>query len=129
MDYIKTAVMKSKSTHITVLTDEAVEALAITDTSVVVDATIGSSGHARHIISKLGAKAIFVGIDADQDAIAQGEKELARGKEFHSRHSQVKKIFDYFYKRIGVGVQFVVPYAIDRGESLAGGGFDRGHVS
>ncbi len=63
--------------HITVLTQEAVEALAISNTSVVVDATLGASGHAKLITEKLGSKGTFVGIDADADAIAAGKKALA----------------------------------------------------
>jgi hypothetical protein len=61
--------------------------------------------------------------------LPQGEREPARGKEFRLRHPQVKEIFDYLYERIGISMQFVVPYAVDRGESLAGGGLDPGQVS
>jgi 16S rRNA (cytosine1402-N4)-methyltransferase len=63
--------------HITVLTDEAVEALAISEHSVVVDATLGSSGHAQQIVSMLGKHGHFVGIDADSEAIAQGGATLS----------------------------------------------------
>ncbi len=56
-------------THITVLTEEAVNALAIKHNAVVVDATLGSAGHARQIVSKLDTGGVFVGIDADQSAI------------------------------------------------------------
>ncbi len=70
----------TNKTHITVLADEAVEALAITESSTVVDATLGASGHARQIVSKLGTHGTFVGIDADSDAIAEGKKVLASHK-------------------------------------------------
>lgn len=62
--------------HKTVLTDEAVAALAINDSSVVVDATLGSSGHAKRIIETLGSRGVFVGIDADSSAIAHGTEVL-----------------------------------------------------
>jgi 16S rRNA (cytosine1402-N4)-methyltransferase len=62
--------------HKTVLTDEAVLALAINDASVVVDATLGSSGHAKRITETLGSRGVFVGIDADMDAIAKGTQVL-----------------------------------------------------
>ncbi len=62
--------------HRTVLTDEAVEALAINDSSVVVDATLGSSGHAKRIIETLGSRGVFVGIDADVTAITNGTEVL-----------------------------------------------------
>ncbi|QQR65107.1 16S rRNA (cytosine(1402)-N(4))-methyltransferase RsmH [Candidatus Kaiserbacteria bacterium] len=64
--------------HKTVLTDEAVDALAINDSSVVVDATLGSSGHAKRIIETLGSRGVFVGIDADVTAITKGT-EVLRG--------------------------------------------------
>jgi 16S rRNA (cytosine1402-N4)-methyltransferase len=56
-------------THITVLTEEAVEALAIKTSSIVVDATLGSGGHTRRILDALGPEGTFVGIDADAEAI------------------------------------------------------------
>ncbi len=62
--------------HRTVLTDEAVAALAINDSSVVVDATLGSSGHAKRIIETLGSRGVFVGIDADVTAIENGAEVL-----------------------------------------------------
>ncbi len=62
--------------HKTVLTDEAIAALAINDSSVVVDATLGSSGHAKRIIETLGSRGVFVGIDADVTAITNGTEVL-----------------------------------------------------
>ena len=64
--------------HKTVLTDEAIDALAINDSSVVVDATLGSSGHAKRIIETLGSRGVFVGIDADLTAITNAT-EVLRG--------------------------------------------------
>lgn len=55
--------------HITVLAEEAVDALAIKGGSTVVDATLGAAGHARRIIDSLKGKGTFVGIDADYTAI------------------------------------------------------------
>ncbi len=55
--------------HITVLQTEAVEALALTKSSTVVDATLGSGGHAREIVARLGTKGTLIGIDADDTAI------------------------------------------------------------
>ena len=56
-------------THITVFENEAVDALRIRPDSTIVDATVGSGGHTQHIVSKLGKRGHFVGIDADKDAI------------------------------------------------------------
>ena len=62
--------------HKTVLLDEAVEALAIKNSSIVADATLGACGHASRITEKLGAHGTFIGIDADSVAIAEGKKLL-----------------------------------------------------
>jgi 16S rRNA (cytosine1402-N4)-methyltransferase len=56
-------------THITVLEQEAVEALKLTDAAVVVDATMGSLGHTRRIATQLGVRGTVIGIDADQAAV------------------------------------------------------------
>lgn len=68
--------MTDKTLHISVLQQEALEALAIKDSSIIVDATLGSSGHAKEIVAKLGKKGTFIGIDADTLAIEKGKKEL-----------------------------------------------------
>ena len=72
--------MKSKTTHVSVLLEEAIEALAIQNSSIIVDATLGSSGHASQIVSKLGAKGTFIAIDADSEAIENGKKVLKDAK-------------------------------------------------
>ena len=61
--------------HITVLREEAVDALAIkASDSVVVDATFGSGGHAREILQRLGPDGVYIGIDADPAAIEAGKR-------------------------------------------------------
>ncbi len=55
--------------HTTVLIREAVEALALNESSVVVDATFGAGGHAGAITEILGDSGIFIGIDSDEDAL------------------------------------------------------------
>lgn len=63
-------------THITVLTEEAVQALAIKNSHTVVDATLGASGHAQRITELLGSTGTFVGIDADQISVDNGREIL-----------------------------------------------------
>jgi 16S rRNA (cytosine1402-N4)-methyltransferase len=63
--------------HITVLEDEAVAQLNLKKDSVVVDCTLGSGGHAKKIISHLGKKGVYIGIDIDESAIEQAKKSLA----------------------------------------------------
>ena len=55
--------------HITVLKHEAVAGLALTPSSVVVDATLGAGGHAALILEALGDTGRFIGLDADHTAI------------------------------------------------------------
>jgi 16S rRNA (cytosine1402-N4)-methyltransferase len=59
--------------HITVLLKEAVYALNLSKDSVVVDCTLGSGGHAREILSELGSRGIYIGIDADKASIEENE--------------------------------------------------------
>ncbi len=56
-------------THITVLEKEAVDALALSPDSIVVDATLGAGGHSRRIAKALGTKGSLISIDADKTAI------------------------------------------------------------
>jgi 16S rRNA (cytosine1402-N4)-methyltransferase len=56
--------------HITVLKKEAVEGLALTPKSIVVDATLGAGGHAGLILNELTTDGIFIGIDADSTAVS-----------------------------------------------------------
>jgi len=52
--------MKHAGTHITVLLEEAVDALAIRPDGIYVDATFGRGGHSRAILARLGAAVIAV---------------------------------------------------------------------
>ncbi|MEX0930817.1 MAG: 16S rRNA (cytosine(1402)-N(4))-methyltransferase RsmH [Candidatus Paceibacterota bacterium] len=55
--------------HISVLNEEVVTALNLKSDSTVVDCTLGSGGHAQVILSKLGRKGTYIGIDVDRTAI------------------------------------------------------------
>jgi len=59
--------------HKTVLLHEAVDALELSTTDTVVDATYGSGGHAIEITKLLGKKGVYVGIDADKTAFDQNK--------------------------------------------------------
>jgi len=63
--------------HITVLLEEAVDALALSSGSTVVDVTVGSAGHAAAICGRLGGEGQYLGIDADASAIANARRRLA----------------------------------------------------
>lgn len=64
--------MTTSSAHVTVLLEEAVEALAIKADGVYIDATFGRGGHSRRILSALGGAGRLVATDRDPQAIAAG---------------------------------------------------------
>lgn len=78
--------------HVTVLLAEAVEALAIRKNSRVVDATLGSAGHAREILSRLGPRGVFIGIDADRTATDAVRAVLTSEAEVHLVAENFRKI-------------------------------------
>jgi 16S rRNA (cytosine1402-N4)-methyltransferase len=59
--------------HITVLLEEAVDALQPKDGGVYIDGTFGGGGHSSLILQRTGGEATLYGIDADPDAIARAE--------------------------------------------------------
>ena len=78
--------------HISVLPEEAIQALRLTKDATVVDATLGAGGHARLILAQLGAQATFVGFDADNTAI-ESLQDLKKSKAtVHLVHSNFTQI-------------------------------------
>ncbi|MGF6148550.1 Ribosomal RNA small subunit methyltransferase H [Kingella potus] len=63
--------------HVTVLLDEAVDALDVVPNGVYIDGTFGRGGHSRLILSRLGAEGRLVVFDKDPQAVAAA-RELAR---------------------------------------------------
>lgn len=55
--------------HVTVLLDEAVQALAVKADGVYVDGTFGRGGHSRKILEKLGERGRLIAFDKDLQAI------------------------------------------------------------
>jgi 16S rRNA (cytosine1402-N4)-methyltransferase len=74
--------MNSGFTHITVLLDEAVEALAVRADGCYMDGTFGRGGHSRLILQKLGAGGRLLGFDKDPQAIATGQSLAAEDGRF-----------------------------------------------
>lgn len=66
--------MKLDTSHISVLLNEAVDGLAITDNGCYIDCTFGRGGHSSLILSKLSDKGRLIAIDRDPTAIAAAEK-------------------------------------------------------
>jgi len=66
--------------HRSVLLHEAISFLDIQESDTVVDATLGGAGHAKEIISRLGAAGTFVGFDLDHAAIERAQAALSDAK-------------------------------------------------
>lgn len=62
--------MTAPLTHVTVLLEEAIEALAVKADGVYVDGTFGRGGHSRLLLSKLGPNGRLLAFDRDPKAIA-----------------------------------------------------------
>ena len=65
--------MTSSAAHVTVLLEEAVEALAIKADGVYMDATFGRGGHSRRILAALNDKGRLIAVDRDPAAISAGQ--------------------------------------------------------
>jgi 16S rRNA (cytosine1402-N4)-methyltransferase len=78
--------------HISVLPEEAIDALNLKSDSVVVDATLGAGGHARLILNILGNNGTYIGFDADSSAL-DALQDLKKGKAtVHLVHSNFSEI-------------------------------------
>lgn len=62
--------------HKPVLLQESLDTLDIKEGDTVLDATLGGAGHAAEFVARLGKDGTFIGIDADEDAIARAEAKL-----------------------------------------------------
>jgi 16S rRNA (cytosine1402-N4)-methyltransferase len=69
-------------THITVLLEEAVEALAVRADGCYLDGTFGRGGHSRLILQHLGPEGRLLGFDKDPQAIATGQTLAAEDGRF-----------------------------------------------
>ncbi|SIS23567.1 16S rRNA (cytosine1402-N4)-methyltransferase [Aquipseudomonas alcaligenes] len=74
--------MTSSFRHITVLLDEAVEALAVRADGCYMDGTFGRGGHSRLILERLGPDGRLLGFDKDPQAIATGNALAAEDGRF-----------------------------------------------
>lgn len=63
---------ESSQQHVSVLLQEAVEALAIKPEGAYVDATFGRGGHSRLILDRLAARGRLIALDRDPRAVAAG---------------------------------------------------------
>ena len=73
LENVSAAKMSATSAHITVLLNEAVDALNIKPSGTYIDGTFGRGGHSRLILSKLDQTGRLFAIDRDLAAIETGE--------------------------------------------------------
>lgn len=76
--------------HVTVLLEEAVSALNLSEDSIVVDATLGAGGHSALIAQGLGTKGHLIALDADTTAVESAKKIF---KDYLPKVSLVNKNF------------------------------------
>jgi 16S rRNA (cytosine1402-N4)-methyltransferase len=87
--------------HRSVLLHECLEQLALAPDDVVVDATLGGAGHAKEIVKLLGPKGIFLGIDADKDAIDRAKEALHDASAtVHLEQGNFKDLESYLGKHV-----------------------------
>lgn len=77
--------MPNKSSHISVLLDEAINALAIKSDGCYIDCTFGRGGHSSQILSQLSEHGRLIAIDRDPTAI-EAAKQFADDIRFSIEH-------------------------------------------
>ena len=90
---VSPAVMSPVSTHITVLLEEAVDALNIKPSGTYIDGTFGRGGHSKKILSKLGKTGRLFAMDRDLAALEAGKQiQDARFKIEHRHFSEINQL-------------------------------------
>ncbi|MGH2356820.1 MAG: 16S rRNA (cytosine(1402)-N(4))-methyltransferase, partial [Candidatus Limnocylindria bacterium] len=81
--------------HLPVLVSEVVDLLAIAPGSSVADCTVSGGGHAERLLEAASPDGRLLGIDADQAAIAEASRMLARfGNRAVLRRANFESILD-----------------------------------
>jgi 16S rRNA (cytosine1402-N4)-methyltransferase len=81
--------------HLPVLVDEVLTLLAVGPGSSMADCTVGGGGHAERLLEATSPGGRLLGIDADQAAISEATRALARfGDRFVARHANFEGIYD-----------------------------------
>ncbi|WP_416243815.1 16S rRNA (cytosine(1402)-N(4))-methyltransferase RsmH [Azospira sp. APE16] len=90
-----------RSTHVTVLLQEAVTALRVDPRGVYVDGTFGRGGHSRLILESLGPEGRLVAFDRDPRAIAAGAS--IQDKRFSLHHTPFSEMGEVLQQQ-GIGL-------------------------
>ena len=94
--------MSIKTTHISVLLKESIDALNIRPDGIYVDGTFGRGGHSRAILDQLADNGRLFAIDRDPAAIAEA-KSLADDQRFHITHHSFSHLIDVCQQQDIVG--------------------------
>ena len=79
--------------HVSVLLQDAVEALAIRPHGIYVDATFGRGGHSLAILERLGPDGRLIALDRDPAAVAEGQRwQDARFVVVHAAFSRLEEV-------------------------------------
>jgi len=101
--------------HIPVLRQEAVDALVSDPGGTYVDGTVGGGGHAEEICARLSGPGLLIGLDADEDALAEARMRLApagnRVRFTHANFGDLRSVLDES------GVGFIHGLLLDLGVS------------
>ncbi len=62
-----------ESNHVSVLLNESIDGLQISEGDVIVDATLGAGGHSREIAKRFGGRVSIIGFDLDTHALSIAE--------------------------------------------------------
>ncbi len=90
---VSAAAMSSASSHITVLLNEAVDALNIKPDGTYIDGTFGRGGHSRKILSRLNEQGRLFAMDRDLAALEVGKRiPDARFKIEHRHFSEINQL-------------------------------------
>ncbi|MCM8792072.1 MAG: 16S rRNA (cytosine(1402)-N(4))-methyltransferase RsmH [Candidatus Omnitrophica bacterium] len=88
--------------HIPVMSEETIEYLNLKRGMTVVDATIGTGGHALHILKKILPTGLLIGIDKDSESLEVAKERLREfGDNIKFIHGDFKDI-DLLLKRIDI---------------------------
>lgn len=115
---------QSKTTeykHITVLSEESIEALNIKPNGIYVDGTLGGGGHSALICEKLSQAGTLIGIDRDTDALLAAGDRLKKydcKKIFvHNNYSNIKEVLGELCSEGKIGKDKVDGAILDLGVS------------
>ncbi|HSG03260.1 MAG TPA: 16S rRNA (cytosine(1402)-N(4))-methyltransferase RsmH [Marinobacterium sp.] len=95
--------MSEPLSHITVLLNEAVDALVHNPDGVYVDCTFGRGGHSQLILDRLSEKGSLIAIDKDPEAIAYAHQRFGDEPRFQIEHGSFAGLESFMAQRDLIG--------------------------